>query len=196
METKQHKQLSIPLDSAWGRKSIRKYMPIWFNEFTEGIKNLLVWFKVIYKDKNWDTHYVFEIIKFKLLQQRKCLVEANRHEGVPELNKDITLCLNLIEKVQSEYYAMEYMDYHKSEYNWNQSEEHEDCHELDIVPISENFDEYFNKHKCSVRKVLKQNRNLSSSKNKLAMSLSHFNQQRAQELLFKVLNNKINSWWD
>lgn len=196
MEIKQHKQLQIPTDSAWDRKSIKKFLPIWLNQFIEGIKNLLIWFKVIYNDKNWDDHYVFEIIKFKLLQQRKYLVGANRHTGVEALNRDITLCLNLIERIQEEYYDMEYMDYCKDDFNWIKSKEHIDCHELNIVPVWEKFDEYFAKHKASVKKVLKQDRNLSSSKKKLAMMLSIYNQKKCQKLLFKVLNEKINHWWD
>ena len=196
METKTHKQLQIPLDSAWGRKTIWKYLPIWVKQIFQGLRNIFLWIPIIYKDRNWDGHYVFEIIKFKLLQQRKYLVEANRHEGVPILNRDITLCLNLIERIQEEYYNMEYMDYCKDDFNWIKSEEHIDCHKLDIVPVWEKFDEYFAKHKASVKKVLKQDRNLSSSKKKLAMMLSIYNQEKCQKLLFKLLNEKINHWWD
>lgn len=195
---KRYKQIPIPKDSAWNRKSIiKKYIPIWLNVFIEGIRNIYVWSKVIYKDKNWDSHYIFEIIKFKLLQQRNYLVNANRHEGVPTLNRDITLCLNLIELVQSEFYSMEYMDYCKNDYNWTEcGEEHPGCKELDIVPVWDNFDEYFKKYKTAVKKVLKKDRNLSSSKQRLAMALSQYNQQRCHDLLFKVLSEKINHWWD
>lgn len=194
---KRYNKLVIPKDSAWGRKTIKKYLPIWFNSFNDGIRNVFIWFKTIYKDRNWDSHYIFEIIKFKLLQQRNYLVKANRHEGVPMLNRDITLCLNLIELVQSEYYSMEYMDYCKNDYNFiDCGEEHPGCKELDIVPVWENFDEYFKKYKTAVKKVLKKDRNLSSSKQKLAMVLAQYNQQRCHDLLFKVLSEKINHWWD
>lgn len=196
MKLKQYKQLKVPTDSAWDRNSIWRYLPIWLKNFVCGIKNILIWIPTIYKDRNWDSHYIFDVLKFKLIQQRKELVEANRHEGVESLNRDITLCLNLIERVQNEYYEMEYMDYHKSEYNWIPCEEHDGCHELDIVHISDNFDDYFKKYKCSIRKVLKQDRNLSSNKHKLAMALAQYNQKRCQELLFKVLNGKIKHWWD
>lgn len=195
--TKRYTQLPLPEDSAWSRKTIKRYLPNWFNSFTDGVINICVWLKTIYKDKNWDSSYIFDIIKFKLLQQRNYLVKANRHEGVPSLNRDITLCINLIELVQSECYAMEYMDYCKDDFNWTDcGEEHPGCKELDIVPVWENFDEYFKKYKTAVKKVLKKDRNLSSSKKRLAMALANYNQKRCQDLLFKILNERIQHWWD
>lgn len=199
MTLKQYAKLEIPTDSAWNRTSfIKKYTPIWLKQIIEGIINIFKWIPVIYKDKNWDSHYIFEILKFKLIQQRKELVAANRHMGVEALNKDITLCLNLIERIQEDYYDLEYMDYCKNDYNWIpcENEEHPDCSELDIVHVSENFDNFFSKYKCSVRKVLRKDRSLSSNKSKLALRLAQHNQRRCQELLFKVLNERIKHWWD
>ena len=196
MEIEQYKKLQIPEDSAWGRKTIRKYLPIWLKEILDGIKNIFIWIPTLYKDKNWDDNYIFEILKFKLIQQRNYLVKANRHTSVPILNKDITLCLNLIERIKEDYYGLEYMDYHESNYNWNPSKEHPDYKELDIVPVWEKYDDYFNKHKCSFKKVLKENEDLSSNKDRLAMKLADFNQRRCQKILFEKLNSKINHWWD
>jgi hypothetical protein len=197
MELKTYKQLQIPSDSAWDRKSLlKRYTPIWIKQIFDGISSIWKWIPVIYKDRNWDSHYIFEILKFKLIQQRKKLVEDNRHMGVESLNRDITLCLNLIERVQEDYYDLEYMDYHKSDYNWNTCENNPEYSELEIVHVSDNFDVFFKKYKCSVKKVLMQDRSLSSNKNKLAMKLAHYNQKRCQDLLFKVLNERINNWWD
>jgi hypothetical protein len=46
------------------------------------------------------------MLKFKLIQQRKELVEANRHMGVEAINRDITICLNLIERILDETYNL------------------------------------------------------------------------------------------
>src|SRR3990167_6256045 len=188
-----HKPLILPEDTAWDRNSLyKKFAPIWIKRILEGIQNIFRWAPTIYKDKNWDSHYIFEIIKFKLLQQRNHLVKDNRHEGISTLNRDITICLKLIELIQDDYYNLEYMDYHKSKYNW------EDCEDeipgtkkLEIVEISEHFDDYFNKHKASVRKV-KNSMGLPEDKKRLAMALAHYNQKRCQALLFKIMNEKIN----
>ena len=34
--------------------------------FVKGVKNLWKWFPVIWKDRDWDDHYIFEVLKFKL----------------------------------------------------------------------------------------------------------------------------------
>ena len=34
--------------------------------FKTGVKNIIYWFPIIWKDRNWDSHYIFEIIKHKL----------------------------------------------------------------------------------------------------------------------------------
>jgi hypothetical protein len=92
---KQYKQLPTPPDSAWNRFTFRKYAPVWLKNFIDGVTNIAIWMPTIYKDKSWDGHYIFEILKFKLIQQRKQLVKANRHTGCEIANRDITLCLNL-----------------------------------------------------------------------------------------------------
>lgn len=66
-----YKQLLLPKDSAWGRKTIWKYIPNFIIQFIEGVENIIKWIPTIYKDKNWDKHFIFEIIKFKLLQQKR-----------------------------------------------------------------------------------------------------------------------------
>jgi hypothetical protein len=63
---KTYKQLSVPKDSAWDRKAWRSYSPIWFLNFTRGIKSLIEWLPVIWKDRHWDDTYVFEILKHKI----------------------------------------------------------------------------------------------------------------------------------
>ena len=40
-------------------------------DFIKGIKNLKKWFRVVWKDRNWDSHYIFEIMIHKLKAQSK-----------------------------------------------------------------------------------------------------------------------------
>ena len=62
---KKHLPLPIPSDSAWERRTWKYYTPIWFNEIVTGISNLIKWTPTIYKDRDWDDHYIFEMLKFK-----------------------------------------------------------------------------------------------------------------------------------
>ena len=214
---KTYTQLPIPTDSAFGRKT---YNPIlllrravynkWPHSFLdrnmdkyifhpyENVKNGLVnfwtWKSVIWKDRHWDDHFIFEVLKQKLVLQRKYLVKENRHTSIPQTNRDITICLNLIERVQIEYYGTEYLDYFVSDYSWEDFDEN--SKKLVIDEISNTADDYFKKYRSTVKRRLKKDRDLCFDKKRLAMSVSHENQKRCQALLFRILNEKSNWWWD
>jgi hypothetical protein len=191
-----HLPLPIPSDSAWGRPSWRKYTPIWFNEIVTGISNLIKWTPTIYKDRDWDDHYVFEILKFKLIQQRKELVGANRHTGVEDTNRYITLCLNLIERIQEETYNLEYQDFVR-ERIWF-TDNGDETSTLNSEIEYENFTGFFLKYQNQTKRLVEKNPELALEENKmrLALRLGDLNQSRCQTLLFKILNEKINTWWD
>lgn len=193
---KHYTPLPLPPDSAWERKTWRRYAPVWFKTFIDGIKNLIDWLPVIWKDRHWDDHYIFEVLKRKLVLQRKHLVEQNRHMNVPIDNRDITICLNLIERVQEEYYGLEMYDYTKTEFQFTPLNDGSDCSELEINHISDTLDEYFAKHRAAVKKCLKADRNLSGSKHDLAFAVSQYKEKQCHDLLFRILNERIKRWWD
>ena len=214
---KTHKQLAIPSDSAWDRKiynpllmfrralynkwphgfldrNMDKYIFDPLNNVKNGLVNFWKWKSVIWKDKHWDDYYIFEVIKHKLILQRKWLVNANRHTAIPQTNRDITICLNLIERIQEEHYDMEYMDYFVSDFNWMDFDEN--TKHLVIDDISNTADDYFKKHRSTVKKCLKKNRNLLFDKKRLAMAVAHENQKKCQALLFRILNERSTWWWE
>jgi hypothetical protein len=193
---KTYTQLPIPLDSAWERKTWRRYAPIWFKQFIDGVSNLFKWLPIIWKDRHWDDHYIFEILKHKLILQREHLVSENRHIGVSTINRDITICLNLIERIQEDYYALEVYDYHKTEFRFTPAKDAPGCSELHVDTLSEDFDAYFGLHKATVKKCLKKDRTLSTSKEKLAQAVAEYKQEQCSRLLFSILNERIFWWWD
>ena len=199
-----YKPLPIPKDSAWDRKTWKTYVPIWLKEIINGVSNIIKWAPIIYKDRDWDHRYIFEMLKFKLIQQRKELVNANRHTGIEDTNRYITICLNLIELIQEEYHACEYLDYVESNFRFEPTGnqfEGQDTYELKDDIISERYDEYLSKYKSSVRHILNNGyRNLEKGeeddKRRLCLYVGMYNQEKCQKLLFKILNEKINHWWD
>jgi hypothetical protein len=193
---KKHLPLPIPSDSAWERRTWRYYTPIWFNEIVTGISNLIKWTPTIYKDRDWDDHYIFEMLKFKLIQQRKELVGANRHTGIEDTNRYITLCLNLIERIQEETYNLEYQDFVR-ERIWF-TDNGDETSTLNSEIEYENFTGFFLKYQNQTKRLVEKNPELALEENKmrLALRLSDLNQSRCQALLFKILNEKINRWWD
>ena len=47
--------------------------------FKTGVKNIIYWFPIIWKDRNWDSHYIFELMKHKLSAQANYIGTSDRH---------------------------------------------------------------------------------------------------------------------
>jgi hypothetical protein len=193
---KKYTQLQIPKDSAWDRKTWRSYTPIWFNRFIEGIRNIIIWIPIIYKNKNWDWRYIYDIFEFKLLQQRNYLVKANRHSSIEETNRYITVCLNLIQRIKDDYYSCEYLEYHEIYHEFVPIEGREELYSLETTMIWEKYNAYLSMYPLQVKKLLKKDPELGEDEHKLCMFVGRENGQRAQLLLFKIMDEKIKHWWD
>jgi hypothetical protein len=171
--------------------------------FKQGIKNLWYWLPIIWKDRNWDDHYIFEILKHKLKAQAQYIGDRDWHTRAQLDAKRMRLCVKLIEKVQDETYATEYMDYHRDRVWFTPCEDRPGSSLYNSQEIWEKYDELFKKYKLIYRKVLKgagpftlDGRDESDMKRIIAMNICHINQKRAQDLLFKIINENINRWWD
>jgi len=164
------------------------------------IKNLIRWFPIIWKDKDWDDHYIWEILKTKLKHQSEYIGRRDHHTRAQYDAQRMMLCVRLIEKIQDEYYEIEYMDYTIDNFDWIEVEGQPEWKQLKITNVSENLDEYLNKHKSKVRKVLADKKlqifGLDDRKHKLAMNVGHYKQKQAQDILFKLMNRDIRGWWD
>jgi hypothetical protein len=179
----------------WGINDLQ-YVP---RNIITGIKNIVYWIPIIWKDRDWDQHYIFEVLKRKLIKQAKYIGSRDFHTRAKRDAEIMMLCVRLIEKVQDETYSSEYMDYHQTEMSFKKIED-SDLHTLEIKELSQNFDEYFKKYPRQYKKVMNGELNIFKRENKdlqvIAMEIAQENQKRCQDLLFKILNNNINNWWD
>ena len=101
-------------------------------DFIQGVKNLIKWFPTIWKDRDWDHNFIYEIIKVKLNNQAKYISFHNRHTSAKRDSEKMLLCSKLIQRCQDDFYDMEYMDYHESNYNWLDIEDKPDLKKLDV----------------------------------------------------------------
>ena len=195
---KTYEKLTIPEDSAWNRKGLSAR--IWRNThwriryFIGGIKNIFRWMPTLYQDKDWDDWYILTILQKKIEFQRKEIIYANRHIDVDRDNRDMTIVLNLIEIVKDEFYNTEYLDYEESKFRFEPVEGDGELYSMEEDVISETYDDYLKKYPSSVRKVLKEKPDLN--KKDLCFYVSKHNQERAHNLLFKILKERMRWWWD
>ena len=181
----------------WWRFDGRYY----HNDLIRGIKKLWYWFPIIWKDRDWDDHYIFEVLKHKLKTQAKYISNNDRHTRAQLDAKRMRLCVKLIEKVQDESYQMEYMDYHKDRVWFTDCEDHEGSSLWNSEEVWEKYDDFFKKYPLVYKRVLKGEGPFSlegreDDKKIIAMNVAHINQQRAHKLLFKIMEQNILRWWD
>jgi hypothetical protein len=195
---KNYEKLTIPEDSAWNRKGVSAW--VWRNlhwrirYFVGGIKNIFRWIPTLYKDKDWDEWYILTILQKKIEFQRKEIIYANRHMQVDRDNRDMTIVLNLIERVKEEHYGTEYLDYSDTKLRFEPVGGDRELYSMEQDVISENYDEYLRKYPSSVRKVLKNKSGLD--KRDLCYYVAKHNEEKAHNLLFKILKERMRWWWD
>ena len=178
-------------------------------DFIQGVKNLWKWFPVIWRDRDWDHSFIYEIIKVKLKNQSDYIGGHNRHTRAKRDAELMKLCSRLIQRCQDNHYDMEYMDYHESNYNFLDITDEDDIPEkyrkgkkLDIELVSENFDDFFKKYPRQYKRVMSGEINRfdrpieDKDKKLIAMEIAHENQDRCRKLVFKIMSNRIEGWWD
>ena len=109
-------------------------------------KNLFRWLPVIWKDEQWDHHFIFEILKYKLIIMSEYIRKNSNHTSAEYDADRMMLAVRLIDKVQNEEYIDELIDYN----------------------------------------------NLT----KEIVDKADAKQAKAKRILFKLLENNIEKWWD
>lgn len=171
--------------------------------FIRGIKNIWKWFPTIWKDRDWDHTYIYEILRVKLENQAYYIGSNDRHTRAKRDAERMLLCARLIQIQQEDLYGMEYADYHETKYDFVPTDETKKWYTMEDTLISENLDEYFEKYPRQYKRVLsgevnRFKRDIEDINNKkvIAMEIAHENQERSRKLLFKILEQHIEYWWD
>ena len=181
------------------------------SDFIKGVKNIWRWLPVIWKDRDWDQTYIYTIIKTKLEFQANYIHECGNHVGAERDAERMRLVAKLIKLQQEDYYAIEYMEYFETEFEFKEIDSNneiykdipgEKFYEMISEEITENFDDYFKKYPRQYRRVLSGeinvfNRSIEEIEKKvIAMEIAHENQERCKKLIFNIMNNHIERWWN
>ncbi len=177
-----------------------KYIP---KNIKQGFKNLKYWLPIIWKDRNYDHRFIYDILQHKLKAQSKYIGDRDIHTRAKKDAEVMMTCVRLIDKVSDEWYSSEYMDYHKTKHWFKPCEDKEGYSTWESRTLEENFDEYFKKYPLIYKRVINGEGhfkfdNVVDTKNKerIAMNIAHINEERAQKLLFKIMEQNIRGWWD
>ena len=201
----------------WAEEQIKKpwivrklrFIPLWwdhdgkylYKETKRGIQSIWYWLPIIWKDRHWDSHYIFEIMKHKIKAQSNYIGLRDFHERSKRDAEVMMICTRLIECVQEETYSSEYMDYHKTKHWFEDIADRPDYSSWESRLLEENFDDYFAKYPLIYKRVLNgegvfNREGREDNKQIIAMNIAHINHDRARKLLFKIMEENIERWWD
>jgi len=189
-------------------KSIKAW--IWLNiqwpikEFFLRVFNLIRWFPIIWKDKDWDDWYIFNILQTKLKHQAEYIGKKDRHTRAQYDAQRMMTCVRLIDKIKEESYAGEYMEFHDLKFSSTKIE-NTNSYQMNVTTIRECFNDYFLMYPSDYKRVVVKGEGRldvskavdeTDRKERIASNMSHNRQTRAQRLLFQLLDKHIQGWWD
>ena len=174
----------------WWKYSGRYY----HTDFIKGVKNLIKWLPIIWKDRDWDSYYIFEVLKFKIKNTSEYIGNRDFHLRSKRDAEIMNTCVKLIDKVIDDYYQIEYMDYHKSEYHWDDIPNKPEYKQFRTETISDDLDRYYEKYPKLYKRVLEEETN--DDRVWIAMRMGHHMHDKSKKLLFTLMEHNIERWWD
>ena len=170
-----------------------RYYP---QKFIIGIKNLIKWGPLIWKDRDWDDTFLFEIIKFKISKMAESHGKTRTYVGSQRNVEIMNTIVRLIEKFQSEHYLHEYFSY-VDEKIWFEKIGGSDSFEMKSETTRDDLDEYFMKYPLLKNRATKHSyyrKNPSAAS--LGISMGMVQHDRTKRLIFELLNRNIEKWWE
>jgi hypothetical protein len=166
-----------------------------------GIRNLIKWFPVIWKDRDWDQHYIYRVLEFKLTQQAYGIARRDIHTEAQCTAEKMLLCARLCKIQTEDLYGTEYLDYVELAHKFTPIEGGE-FYTYDSMIMKDNLDEYFAKYKRQHDRVLQGKVTWygkiadDTDRKEIAMCIAEENQRRSRRLLFRILDENIEGFWD
>lgn len=173
------------------------------HNFRCGVENLITYFKIVWKDRDWDDYYIYQFLIFKIKKTSKHIREHDFHLNAKRDSEIMDTVVKLLERDRDEYYSMEFLDYHKSKFNWIDTDDCDGCKQLEIEEISNNLQEYFEKYPLVYKKAIEE---INKEKERyfdvniddkfIAIHMGRLREEKAHYLAFELINRNIRKWWD
>ena len=165
------------LGDFWDRNYTK--IRIMYRDFTIGIKNLIIWFPIIFADRNWDQAYLYRILtkKFELME------DLHKNHGhlmkSDKTAKQLMIVKNLTKRLaDNNYLSNALVDYHKK-YGEDFKFKSEPCKDMAG---------FF---------TLTDNRSVNDREDfRKCCNHSDKMEQQDIDMLTKMMNKYIGSWWD
>lgn len=157
----------------------------------QSIKNIIRWWPIIWKDRDWDNWFIEEILVTKLEHQAAYFEQHGHTLSANYDAEKMRLVIKLLRRCQEEYYQSEYMGFYEDDYfidnagllHWTE-------------PTLDNLGAYFDKYP-RINKIVCANQGFGpDDRLKIALKIGQINHQRAYELAYKIMGRYSYRWWD
>jgi hypothetical protein len=157
-----------------------------FRRKFDQIRNIIRWIPIIWKQYDFDYHYALEVFEFKLLRMAEFLESNKAHTlNAKHYASRIRMVVRLMEKVYDDEYAMEYSKQIEDQFG-----------DWDFKFIQDEGKKYGTlTKKWKVNYSEEEIKNIEKIEYQL-MKESQAKQERAQTLLWKLVDHNIRHWWD
>jgi hypothetical protein len=161
-------------------------------EFIQGVKNLWKWFPVIWKDRDWDHHFIYEMLIHKLENQAKYIGERDWRNIAKRDAEKMLLCARLARIQQEDLYMYEYLDYLDQDFEFIPTDETEEWFTMESTITRDDLIDYLYKYRRQHKLIDKTDKD----NQRIALEIAHNNQERSRKLLFNIMEENISRWWD
>lgn len=176
-------------------------MITWFNEhiryplhgFFESLKSVVKWFPISWKDRDWDYHFLYDTLQFKLDNTANYIEKHKRYVGYERDVERMRLCSRLIDKISDEHYGCEYQDYFKETSKFVPIEGEPKMYRMESEIVENRLTEYFEKYPNDYRRCTKEP---GDSGIRIALRMGQQRGSKARHLLFLIMERNIQGWWD
>lgn len=149
-----------------------------------GVKSLYRWFKIIWKDRNWDHQYIYEILRHKLYWQERHIRLHDIHSNAHKNAKRIKTCYLLLDRlIKDEYYENAFYFHDKK---WGESDFGWKPYNDNHVMLNITRPNIFTKE--DEEQEAKEYKRLSKHESML--------REQDLDMLFKIMRKHIQTWWD
>lgn len=178
----------------WWEHNARHY----HKDFYTGIINLIKWFPIIWKDRDWDDAYIWDVLKTKLQFQANYIRKKGIHLNHIRDAERMEMCARMIEDIRNDFYTTEHLDYCNTEIQFVPIENKPGYSTIQKTEIWEKYDDYFKKYPHAYREVTKTDKYIfeNDAKDKIAMNMGYYMHKKAKRILFKILETYMETWWD
>jgi hypothetical protein len=163
-----------------------------FRRFKHSLSQVIAWFPIIWRTRDWDNCFLFEIMMFKIQRMRKNLEKNQRHVGWERKVRHMKIVEELCRRLSTgSFYSLNESIYDKQyctcKHDYDVKEEAKSWCALTGRPISFSWYPWKFCSYCKAKSKIEIRNRKKGIPDK---------EKEDQSYLFNLLNKNIQTWWD